>query len=211
MSPTLTAAQHRIFLWIEDFIAQHNISPTYREIQKGLGYRSPATVQTHVEALIAKGMLGYISGKARSITILKPSRTVQLLGAIAANSLVETFPEQEIEYLNLANLPKFARLSSHELSQHFALRVRGDSMINALIDHNDVVVLRRESDHRAVRNGTIVAARVNGATTLKYFSRTGNLITLQPANPNYEPTLIDITKEEVNIQGIFAGLLRGVV
>ena len=192
-------------------MAQHGISPTYREIQKGLGYRSPATVQSHVGTLVARGMLGNISGKARSITILKSSRNILLLGAIAANSLVETFAEEEIEYLNLAHLPKFARLSHHELSQHFALRVRGDSMINALIDHNDVVILRRESDHRAVRNGTIVAARVNGATTLKYFSRTGNLITLQPANPNYEPILIDSSKEEVNIQGIFVGLLRGVV
>jgi len=211
MSSLLTPPQQRVFTWVEDFIAQHGVSPTYREIQKGLNYRSPAPVQLHIHALVEKGFISHRAGQSRSLRVLRSSHSIPLIGAIAARSLVETFPDQEIQYLNLACLPKLGRLSQHELSQHFALRVRGDSMIEAQIDDNDVVILRRESDPRAVRNGTIVAARVNGATTLKYFHRLGNQITLQPANPNYEPTVIDTAKEELEIQGIYVGLIRGLI
>jgi repressor LexA len=211
MQSPLTAAQQRIFNWLEDYIAQYGVSPTYREIMRGLGYRSPSTVQAHIEGISEKGLISHIAGKSRSIRVLRSSLSIPLLGAISAHSLVETFPDQDVEYLNLACLPKLARLSKHELSQHFALRVKGDSMIGALIDDGDVVILRRESNSRAVRNGAIVAARVNGATTLKHFYRNGNLVTLQPANSKYEPTYVDTGSEEVDIQGIYIGVLRGVV
>ncbi len=81
-------------------------------------------------------------------------------------------------------------------------------MTGAMIDQDDVVIMRRESNLRSIRNGTIVAARVNGATTLKYFYRTGNQVTLQPANPKYEPTVIDTRVEELDVQGVYVGLLR---
>jgi len=210
MRSPLSSPQQRVFDWIEDYIAQHTVSPSYREIQKGLGYRSPAPIEAHVKNLALKGFLSYVPKRSRSISILRSSRSIPLLGAISAHSLVETFPDTEVESLPLACLPKFSRLSKHELSQHFALRVRGDSMIGALIDDGDVVVLRQETDPRAVRNGTIVAARVQGATTLKYFYRQGRAITLKPANPRYEPTTIDEAAEEVHIQGVYVGLLRGV-
>jgi len=210
MSSLLTAAQQRVFVWIEDYISQHGMAPTYREVQKGLGYRSPSPVEGHVKALTEKGFIHHHPRQSRSITLLKSDRRIPVLGAISAHSLVETFPESEIEYLDLACLPKLARLSHHERSQHFALRVRGDSMVGALIDDGDVVILRKEADPRAVRNGKIVAARVKGATTLKYFHQMGNEITLQPANPNYAPTILDASQEEVEIQGVYVGLLRGV-
>jgi repressor LexA len=209
MQSPLTPPQQRVFNWIEDYIAQHAISPTYREIQKGLGYRSPAPIQQHVHALTEKGFISHIPGKACSIRILRPSDGIPLVGAIAAHSLVETFPEAEVQHLELSCLPKLGRFSKHELSQHFALRVRGDSMVGALIDQDDVVIMRRESNLRSIRNGTIIAARVNGATTLKYLYRTGSQITLQPANAKYEPTVIDIRVEELDIQGVYVGLLRG--
>jgi repressor LexA len=82
-------------------------------------------------------------------------------------------------------------------------------MVGALIDDGDVVILRKESDLRAVRNGKIVAARVQGSTTLKYLYRTGNEVTLQPANPKYEATILDARTSDLEIQGIYVGLLRG--
>lgn len=211
MQSPLTAPQQRVFTWIEDFIAQHGMAPSYREIQKGLNYRSLASVQLHIDTLTAKRLLSHAPRKSRSLKILRPSDGIPLVGAIAAHSLVETFPDQAIQHLELSCLPKLAHLSQHERSQHFALQVRGDSMTGALIDHGDVVIMRRETNPRSVRNGTIVAARRNGATTLKYLYRRGQQVTLQPANPAYEPTVVDTNVEELEIQGVYVGLLRGLV
>jgi repressor LexA len=210
MHPLLTPAQQQIFSWIEDYIAQHKIAPTHRDIQKGLQYRSPASVQVHIEALNSKGLISRTPRTPRSIKILKSSRGIPVLGSIAAHSLVEVFPDTEIESIDLSFLPKFARLSQYELAQHFALRVRGDSMIGALIADGDVVVLRRENDPRAIRDGAIVAARVNGATTLKHYYRKGRQVILQPANPNYEPTVLDAGSAEMEVQGVYINVaLRG--
>jgi len=211
MESGLSHPQQRILTWIEDYIAEHGISPTYREVQRGVGYRSVAPVQTHIHALAQKGFITHLPRKARSLKMLRPSESIPVLGVVAANSLVETFTETTTEYLELSCLPKLARLSKHERSQHFALRVRGDSMVGALIDDGDVVILRKESNPQAIRNQTIVAARVNRTTTLKYFSRQGKLVTLLPANPNYQATTIDTAVEELEIQGIYVGVLRGLV
>mgnify|MGYP000072155369 CR=1 FL=1 len=211
MQSPLTVLQQRVLTWIEDFIAQHGMAPTYREIQKGLGYRSLASVQFHIDTLTTKRLISHAPRKSRSLKILRPSDGIPLIGAIAAHSLVETFPDQERQHLELSCLPKLAHLSQHERSEHFALQVRGDSMTGALIDHGDVIIMRRETNPRAIRNGTIVAARKNGATTLKYLYRRGQQITLQPANPAYEPTVVDTSVEELEIQGIYVGLLRGLV
>lgn len=211
MQSPLTPPQQRVFIWIEDFIAQYGIAPAYREIQKGLGYRSHTPIQKHIEVLTEKGFVSHSPGKSRSLRILRPSNGIPLIGTIAAHSLVETFPDAEIQHLELSCLPKLGRLSNHERSLHFALRVQGDSMSGAAIEHDDVVIMRREANARSVRNGTIIAARVNGATTLKYFYRSGNQVTLQPANPKYKPTVIDTKSEELEIQGIYVGLLRGLV
>lgn len=210
LSP-LTPSQQQVFTWIEDFVAQHGMAPTYREIQKGLSFRSLASVQLHIDTLTAKRLISHAPRKSRSLKILRPSDGIPLVGAIAAHSLVETFPDQEMQHLELSCLPKLAHLSQHERSQHFALQVRGDSMTGALIDHDDVVIMRRETNPRSIRNGTIVAARRNGATTLKYLYRRGQQVTLQPANPAYEATVVDMSVEELEIQGVYVGLIRGLI
>ncbi len=209
--PSLTPCQQEFFYWVEDFIADKGMAPVAREIEAGLGYRSPAPVTSHLKTLKAKGYLTYIPGKARSTQILRPSRRVPLLGVIAAHSLVTVFPDHEVELLDLSGLPKFAGLSRHELGLHFALKVRGDSMVGALIADGDVVILRRSESPADLKNGTIVAARVNQATTLKYFYRQGNLIMLKPANDRYQPTTIDADLEEVEVQGVYVGSLRGMI
>jgi repressor LexA len=84
-------------------------------------------------------------------------------------------------------------------------------MVGALIADGDVVILRRSESPADLKNGTIVAARVNQATTLKYFYRQGNLIMLKPANDRYQPTTIDADLEEVEVQGVYVGSLRGMI
>ncbi len=211
MYPSLTPRQQQFFHWVEDFVAERGMSPAFREIEDGLGYRSLAPVTAHLKTLKKAGYLTYDPKKSRSIQILRPSRRVPLLGAIAAHSLVTVFPDQEVELIDLTGLPKFSRLSRHEIGQHFGLRVRGDSMIQALIADGDVVVMRRTFSPMELKDGTIVAARVNEATTLKYFYRSGNLITLKPANSRYKPTTIDAAMEDVDVQGVCVAVLRGVV
>ncbi len=89
---------------------------------------------------------------------------------------------------------------------YFALRVRGDSMIDAMIDSGDVVILKPVSDPKTLKNGTIVAARVQDQTTLKYFHRKGNKVTLQPANKRYEP--IEVPASQVDVQGMLVHVWR---
>jgi repressor LexA len=117
---------------------------------------------------------------------------------IAASSLVDVFPDSDVEYLDLAGISL--------KPSYFALKVRGDSMIDALIDSGDIVILKPVSDPKTLKNGTIVAARVEGQTTLKYFHRKGSKVTLQPANKAYEP--IDVPASQVDVQGALVHVWR---
>ncbi|MEO0868684.1 MAG: S24 family peptidase, partial [Cyanobacteria bacterium J06642_11] len=119
-------------------------------------------------------------------------------GTIAAGSMVEAFADASEECLDLSSLPIKAR--------DYALRVRGDSMVDALIDNGDYVIMRPVEDPATVRDGTIVAARVESATTLKYFYRQGDSVVLKPANPNYEPMVY--SAHEVDIQGRLLAVWR---
>jgi repressor LexA len=81
-------------------------------------------------------------------------------------------------------------------------------MIGALIDSGDIVLMRPIQDQKTLKNGTIVAARVNSdGMTLKYYHRRGNQVTLKPANPNYP--LIEAAAGEVEVQGVLVGVWRG--
>jgi repressor LexA len=134
---------------------------------------------------------------------------ISILGLIAAGGSVGVFAnEAEWGTVNLTRLDYFKRPSRHERSQHFALRVQGDSMVGALIGHGDAVVLRREPNPQTLKNGTIVAARVDTATTIKYFYRpTKDLVVLQPANPAYSEIKVDANT--VDIQGVYVGHISG--
>lgn len=135
---------------------------------------------------------------------------IPLLGGIAAHSPKTTFVDEPEIYLPLELFPNLARRSPYDLSQLFALRVQGDSMIESHILDGDVILLRRNPDPASLKNGAIVAARVGDAATLKHYLRSETTVTLQPANAAYQPTVFDV--EEVDVQGVYTGILvRGVV
>lgn len=135
---------------------------------------------------------------------------IPLLGGIAAHSPKTTFVDEPEVYLPLELFPNLARRSPYDLSQLFALRVQGDSMIDSHILDGDVILLRRNPDPASIKNGAIVAARVGDAATLKHYLRLGAQVTLQPANAAYQPTVFNV--EEVDVQGVYTGILvRGVV
>lgn len=82
-------------------------------------------------------------------------------------------------------------------------------MIGALIDQGDIVILEKPTDPDFVKNGTIVAARVEGKTTLKRWYREGSQISLHPENPNYP--IMQVPADEVCIEGVYVGIIRGLV
>lgn len=197
---SLTPAQQELYDWLAEYIRQHQHSPSIRQMMKAMGLKSPAPVQSRLEHLRTKGFIDWTEGRARTIRLLHTAQAgVRILGAIAAGSLVETFPESDVEQFDLAGV----LLNP----QYFALRVTGDSMIGALIDRGDIVIMQPVADQKGVKSGTIVAARVGGETTLKYLQRKGSKITLQPANPNYDP--IDVSASQLDIQGVLVGVWRG--
>lgn len=195
----LTDAQQELYDWLVEYIQNNQYPPSIRQMMKAMGLKSPAPVQSRLEHLRAKGYIEWTEGKARTIRMTQEARRgVPILGAIAAGSLVDAFPDTEVEYLDLAGLSL--------KPTYFALRVRGDSMVDAMIDSGDIVILKPVSDPKSLKNNTIVAARVQDQTTLKYFQRKGNKVILQPANKSYDP--IEVPASQVDVQGVLVHVWR---
>ncbi|GAB4188405.1 MAG: transcriptional repressor LexA [Coleofasciculaceae cyanobacterium] len=195
----LTDAQQQLYDWLVDYIHTSQHAPSIRQMMRAMNLRSPAPVQSRLEHLRAKGYIDWTEGKARTIRILANVNTgVPVLGAIAAGGLVEPFTDA-VEQLDVS--PVFRQAGN------FALRVMGDSMIEDLIAEGDLVIMRPISDPEQLKNGLIVAARVEGhGTTLKRFYRKGEQVTLKPANPKYKP--IEVMANSVQVQGVLVGVWR---
>jgi repressor LexA len=203
----LTDVQQQLLTWLEEYIFQHGYSPSTQQLREAIGWKSVSSVRYHLKRLREKGWLSWVGSNSRCYQFVNPQvGMVPILGTISAHSLTEVFPEQEMMRINLSGFPQFRRMSQYELAQYFALRVMGDSMIGVSINHGDVVILKPPADPKTVKDGTIVAARVEGKTTLKLFYRKAGMVTLKPANPMYEPT--DVEAKVVDIQGVYVGLVR---
>lgn len=194
---SLTTAQQELYDWLVTYIRENRHSPSIRQMMRAMKLKSPAPVQSRLEHLRNKGYINWTEGKARTIRILQDTQGVPIYGAIAAGSMVETFTDV-VDHFNPMSLP-FKR-------GDFALKVRGDSMIEALIDNGDIVIMREVQEPSRIRNGTIVAARVESTTTLKYYHLEKDTVVLKPANPNYEP--MRYPAEDVHIDGRLVAVWR---
>jgi repressor LexA len=196
----LTKAQQELYDWLVDYIRDNQHAPSIRQMMQAMSLKSPAPIQSRLEHLRNKGFIEWAEGKARTIKILKYAASgVPIFGTIAAGGLVEPFTDT-IDKLDLA--PFF-----HQ-SDYFALQVMGDSMIEDSIVEGDMVIMQPVQNSAEVKNGTIVAAQVEGqGTTLKHYHRQGETITLQPANPKYKP--IESAADRVHVQGVLIGVWRG--
>lgn len=195
--PPRPVKQLQILEALRDAYARHGRLPELTALARSFGIRYP-TLREHLRALEAKGELRVESrgpGRSPYLTLLGPIAGVPLYGEIAAGVPIGGYPEPEA-YLALRDRP-----------DHFALRVRGDSMADR-IEHGDVVLLHRTSPRRS---GEICAVRVgDDEATLKYLEWRGaepRRYRLRPHNPAY-PTLA-VAAEELHIDGVFHGLLRG--
>jgi repressor LexA len=197
----LTKAQKELYDWLVDYVRENQHAPSIRQMMQAMDLKSPAPIQSRLEHLRNKGFIEWAEGKARTIKILKYAASgVPIFGTIAAGGLVEPFTRDVTDRLDLS--PIF-----HQ-SDYFALQVMGDSMIDDSIVEGDMAIMQPVKNSAEVKNGTIVAACVEGqGTTLKRYHRQGERITLQPANPKYKP--IESAAHLVQVQGVLIGVWRG--
>ena len=198
---TLTDAQNELYIWIKSYLKDFQHSPSIRQMMEAMGLKSPAPIQSRLKHLQEKGYISWQEGKARTLKIVEEIFDgVPIMGSIAAGGLIETYDDIQ-ENLDISNI-----LISREV---FALIVNGDSMIDAHIADGDTVLMQPLKDIYSLKNGTIVSALVPGSgTTLKYFFKKGSEVTLEAANPSYDPIVLHAN--EVVIQGKLVGVWRKV-
>ncbi len=201
---TLPERQQRILDFIEEAVARQGYPPTVREIGAAVGLCSPASVQSHLSSLEAKGLIRRGNSKRRALELIRensgPSvaagnlgRTVPLVGRVAAGTplLAVENAEENIDIPGFLGEPEGC----------FALRVTGNSMINAGILHGDIVVVKSQD---SADDGDIVVALLDDDATLKRFFRESDQIRLQPENDSMAP----IYTRDPHIVGKVTGLLR---
>jgi repressor LexA len=200
----LTARQEEVLNFIRKQQQKTGYPPSSREIQDFFGFQSQTAAMNHLRALEKKGAIRRTPGKARSavdasLRLPRRARGIPLLGEIAAGMPVEGVEQAELT-LDM-DLAVFGVSSSS--SDLFALKVRGESMCGAQIADGDTVVLQR----RIPKNGDIVAALIDGETTLKRYVVEQGKPFLKAENPAYQ-NLVPAT--ELMVQGVMIGLLRRV-
>ncbi|GBF82071.1 transcriptional repressor LexA [Aphanothece sacrum] len=197
---SLTPAQQELYDWLVLYINEKQHAPSIRQMMKAMNLRSPAPVQSRLERLRNKGYIDWTEGKARTLRILRPQpQGLTISGEITPGGLVEPFAEDP-EKIDLAPIFK--------LDNHYALRVKGDSMIEDLITDGDLAILRSLAADEVVTDGDIVSAIIEGVgTTIKRFYQEGETVTLKASNPNHPP--IEVNISQVEIQGVFVGVWRG--
>ncbi|MSO15389.1 MAG: transcriptional repressor LexA [Ilumatobacteraceae bacterium] len=207
MSEALTPRQREILNVISTSMQERGYPPSVREIGEAVGLNSPSTVHNHLNTLQKMGFLRRDPTKPRALEVRfdtnsevamerRPSRHVPLIGEVAAGTGL--LAQQNVE--DLIPLPTDFT-GEGEL---FMLRVRGDSMIDAGILDGDFVVARQQ---QTADNGDIVVAGIPGdEATVKTFKKSGNKITLVPANPRMEPMVF--TSDEVSVFGKVVTVMR---
>jgi repressor LexA len=203
----LTRRQKEVLDFIAGYQVENGYSPSYEEIARGLNLASIATVHKHISALDKKNYLQRSHNQSRSIDVaprylqeqrrnrLEASLEIPMLGSIAAGQPVETYAERETV--------SFGDFVGQK--DTYALRVRGNSMVEDHICEGDMILIENTVE---AREGDIVVALVGGTeTTLKrYYREPGNMIRLQPANSTMSP--IRVPAQEVQIQGRLLAVLR---
>ena len=198
----LTDKQQAAFDFIATQAEEGSPAPSIREIASALGLSSPSAAQAHLRALERKGWIATESGQARSLRLLghhfKPVAGIPLLGSIpAGHGDLRTQEPLGLVHVEMEGLsfPKGSRM--------FALRVTGDSMIGKHIVNNDTVVFEQGA---TPRNGEVVAALIDGQSTLKTYVVENGKAFLRAENPQY-PNLVPVG--ELVIQGVMRSLIRG--
>ncbi len=188
-----------IYEFIVDHIRKEGYPPSVREICSGVGIKSTSTIHSHLKRLQDLGRIEYTPGKRRAIIVadLQAEHVTNLpvLGTITAG--IPILAEENIE----RTLPFSSEMFTN--GEHFVLKVRGDSMINAHILSGDYVIVRRQN---AAALGQIIVARIGDEATVKTLVSIDGKMTLKPENPAFSPIPFD--QEDCQILGVVTGLFR---
>ncbi len=228
-SPTLTDPQIKVLRVIEDYQNSNGFPPSIRDIQDMGKFSSTSVVNYYLEQLETMGHIKRSGRVSRGIRLVRPyseisqttSHTMQtvresvqqvlripVMGRIFASEPVPV-PSSDFPYLDAETSVTVARnmLPAREkVEELFALEVNGDSMIDAMVNDGDIVIMKPAKD---VHNGDLVAIwlRDKDETTLKYFYLENGRVRLQPANPTMKPIFID-DPSTVDIQGKIVMIIR---
>jgi len=204
MGSYLTKRQKEILDFIRGFTESKGFSPTHKEICEEFGYSSYGTVHKHLKLLEQKGFLRRHWNQKRGVELAREKDAAEapredelpFFGVIAAGRPVEAVAGNEV-----VAVPD--HLLGDRSSDHFVLKVVGDSMIEEGIHDGDLVVVSRRD---MARRGEMVVALVGDEATLKRFYPEGPEIRLQPANVRMKP--LRVPANDVKVQGIVVGLMR---
>lgn len=227
----LTRKQLELLDFIRNRMERDGVTPSFDEMKEALDLRSKSGIHRLITALEERGFIRRLAHRARAIEIVKLPEAMERPGfsprVISGDRPADPPPRAAMQVISVdaLELPVMGRIAagvpieaisevSHHIAvpgsmlsgsgQHYALEVKGDSMIDAGINDGDIVVIREQS---TAENGDIVVALVEEhEATLKRFRRKGGMIALEAANPAYETRLIP--EHLVRIQGRLVGLIR---
>ena len=205
----LNDKQSKIISFIQDYYNEFGISPTVREIQNGCNITSTSVVDYNLKALKNKGYLDKRPDISRAIKLNNINDNflrIPILSSIAAGEPLIVNPEQISDPESYDDYVELPNNFSKE-KQLFALRFKGDSMIDALISNNDIVIMKPANE---AGNGEMIAAWLpaNEEVTLKRFYLRNNKVELHSENPKYDPIVVD--PKNVLIKGKVVGVIRKV-
>jgi repressor LexA len=210
---TLSSRQEQMLAFIREFLSENGYPPSIREIGKAAGISSTSVVNYNLNILERKGFIGRDRTISRGIRLIEegsepgqPSNLllyIPLLGRIAAGQPIPV-PGSDFSLFDGETI-ELARGLLPEQEGLYALQVRGDSMIDALVNDGDIVVMKHQQQ---ATNGDMVAVWIKDKeeTTLKHFYLEGNTVRLQPANPTMQP--IFVPAGNVEVQGKVVMVIR---
>ncbi len=196
----LTPRQKEVLDMIRDFIEEYEMPPTRMEIATDLGFKSANAAEEHLKSLQKKGVIDLLSGSSRGIRLkdsLREQIGLPLVGRVAAGQPILAEENIETHFKIDPNIfnPK----------PHYLLRVDGMSMMKIGILDNDIVAVHRTSE---IRSRQIVVARINNEVTVKRYSQVGSIVWLHPENDEFSPIKVDLSRQEMMIEGVVVGVIR---
>ena len=208
MNAKLTPKQKDFLDFLAAFSEKNGYAPSQQEMANHFGYSSLGTVQNYLVRLEGLGLIRKSWNARHGIEIVKPkaTRSAQSQDAIAELPLVGLVaagvPIESLDAHESVEVPR----SLLKRGEHFVLRVKGDSMIDEGIHENDLAIIRKTT---SATNGQTVVALIDNAATIKKYFRFRDRVELHPANPRYEPIVVDEgNKGDFKIEGILVGLIR---
>ena len=190
----LTAQQIKVFDVIKESLQSNGYPPTRAEIAKILDFKSVNAAESHIKALVKKGVIEKVPGSSRGIKLVEEISGIPLIGSVAAGSPITAYE----------NVEKTIHSNPLNKSVDFFLRVQGESMIDAGILDNDLVGVRKTKN---AENGEIVVARLEDEVTLKRFKKDSSGIRLVAENKSFSDIVVDETSN-FSIEGKAVGIIR---